>query len=144
MGESVEAIFDPAELEAAVAGRRSIPSDLMKLLQAWALGFCPLNTIERSLSDLIEGRGSDVVRRSEAAVSVEDAMPMVAPGDVLIDCTGCKSQLPDQLMSGSDGVDGITLGLERAYARSCLSVHASGRMIHRLSMRGKHAERGIR
>ena len=118
-GESVEAIFDPAELEAALAGRRTIPSDLMTLLQAWALGYCPLNTIERSLSDLIEGRGSDVVRRSEAAVSVEDAMAMIAPGDVLIDCTGCKSLLRDQLMPGSDGVDGITLGLERAYARSC-------------------------
>ena len=55
-GESVDAIFDPAEVEAGLAERRTIPSDLMTLLRAWVLGFCPLNTIERALSDLIDGR----------------------------------------------------------------------------------------
>jgi 2-polyprenyl-6-methoxyphenol hydroxylase-like FAD-dependent oxidoreductase len=35
-GESVEAIFGSAELDSALASRRSIPSDLMALLQAWA------------------------------------------------------------------------------------------------------------
>jgi hypothetical protein len=65
-GESVDAIFDPAELAAGLAGRRAIPSDLMALLRAWALGFCPLNTIERTLTDLIDGRGSDAVVRDEA------------------------------------------------------------------------------
>jgi hypothetical protein len=65
-GESVDAIFDPAELVAGLAGRRAIPSDLMALLRAWALGFCPLNTIERTLTDLIDGRGSDAVVRDEA------------------------------------------------------------------------------
>jgi hypothetical protein len=38
----------------------------MALLRAWALGFCPLNTIERTLTDLIDGRGSDAVVRDEA------------------------------------------------------------------------------
>jgi threonine dehydrogenase-like Zn-dependent dehydrogenase len=107
-GESVDAIFDPAELVAGLAGRRAIPSDLMSLLQAWALGFCPLNTIERTLSDLIDGRGSDVVVRDEAVVTVEEAIGMLEPGDVLIDCTGSRSLLRDQLMPGSEDVDGVT------------------------------------
>ena len=34
----------------------------MTLLRDWTLGFCPLNTIERALSDLIDARGSDAVR----------------------------------------------------------------------------------
>ena len=81
-GESVDAIFDPAELVAGLAGRRAIPSDLMALLRAWALGFCPLNTIDRTLSDLIDGRGSDAVVRDEAVVTVEEAIGMLEPGDV--------------------------------------------------------------
>ena len=107
-GESVDAIFDPAELVAGLAGRRAIPSDLMALLQAWALGFCPLNTIERTLSDLIDGRGSDAVVRDEAVVTVEEAIGMLEPDDVLIDCTGSRSLLRDQLMPGSEDVDGVT------------------------------------
>jgi 2-polyprenyl-6-methoxyphenol hydroxylase-like FAD-dependent oxidoreductase len=107
-GESVDAIFDPAELVAGLAGRRAIPSDLMSLLQAWALGFCPLNTIERTLSDLIDGRGSDAVVRDEAVVTVEEAIGMLEPDDVLIDCTGSRSLLRDQLMPGSEDVDGVT------------------------------------
>lgn len=107
-GESVDAIFDPAELVAGLAGRRAIPSDLMALLQAWALGFCPLNTIERTLSDLIDGRGSDAVVRDEAVVTVEEAIAILEPGDVLIDCTGSRSLLRDQLMPGSEDVDGVT------------------------------------
>ena len=35
-GESVEAIFDPAELEAGLAGRRAIPTDLMTLVNIGA------------------------------------------------------------------------------------------------------------
>ena len=107
-GESVDAIFDPAELVAGLAGRRAIPSDLMSLLRAWALGFCPLNTIERTLSDLIDGRGSDAVVRDEAVVTVEEAIGMLEPGDVLIDCTGSRSLLRDQLMPDSEDVDGVT------------------------------------
>src|SRR5262249_30513810 len=56
-GDSVEAIFDPPELEQGLAFRRSIPADLSALLKSWAVGFCPLNTIQRALSDLIDGRG---------------------------------------------------------------------------------------
>ena len=49
-GDNVEAIFDPQELEEGLAFRKSIPMDLMELLRQWALGFCPLNAIERPLA----------------------------------------------------------------------------------------------
>jgi 2-polyprenyl-6-methoxyphenol hydroxylase-like FAD-dependent oxidoreductase len=116
-GESVDAIFDPAEVEGGLAERRTIPDDLMTLLRAWVLGFCPLNTIERALSDLIDGRGSDAVQRKEAVVTVEDAIAMLEPGDVLIDCTGSRSLLRDALMPRA-GVDGIsnTLNIRLEYA----------------------------
>ena len=68
--------------------RQSIPSDLMALLRQWRRGFCPLNKIERSLSDLIDARGSNPVERTAAAMTAEDAIAMLEPGDVLIDCTG--------------------------------------------------------
>ncbi|HEU5363702.1 MAG TPA: hypothetical protein VFU56_10195, partial [Gaiellaceae bacterium] len=38
-GDSVEAIFDPRELDQSLAFRRSIPPDLRALLGSWALGF---------------------------------------------------------------------------------------------------------
>src|SRR5262252_8481960 len=69
-GDSIEAIFDPAELEQGLAFRQSIPSDLSELLESWALGFCPLNSIERSLSDLIDARSSNGVERAGAIVAV--------------------------------------------------------------------------
>ena len=87
-GENVEAVFDPPELDEGLAFRQSIPSDLMALLREWALGFCPLNAIERSLSDLIDARRSNAVQRTAAVVTAEDAMAMLEPGDILIDCTG--------------------------------------------------------
>ncbi len=107
-GENVEAVFDPPELDEGLAIRQSIPSDLMALLQAWALGFCPLNTIERSLSDLIDARRSNPVQRTAAVVTAQDAMAMLEPGDILIDCTGSRSLLRDHLTPGSDKVDGGT------------------------------------
>ena len=67
--ESVAAIFDPPELAAGLAFRQSIPPDLMALLRTWALGFCPLNTIEHSLSDLIDSRHSQPVQRTAATVT---------------------------------------------------------------------------
>ena len=67
-----------------------------------------MNTIERALSDLIDGRGSDAVVRDEAVVTVEEAIAILEPGDVLIDCTCSRSLLRDQLMPGSEDVDGVT------------------------------------
>src|SRR5262249_1327035 len=45
-GETVEAVFDPAELAEGLALRKAIPGDLMALLKGWTRGFCPLNRIE--------------------------------------------------------------------------------------------------
>ena len=74
--QRVTAIFDPPELAEALAFRQSIPPDLMSLLRAWAVGFCPLNTIESSLSDLIDKRRSNPVQRTAGAVTAEDAMSL--------------------------------------------------------------------
>jgi 2-polyprenyl-6-methoxyphenol hydroxylase-like FAD-dependent oxidoreductase len=104
-GESVEAIFEPSELEEGLAFRQSIPSDLMGLLRGWTLGFCPLNEIERSLSNLIDARKAHRVHRTSAVVTAEDAMAMLQPGDVLIDCTGAKSLLRDRLVPGAGAAD---------------------------------------
>ena len=117
-GDSVEAVFDPPELDEGLAFRRSIPSDLMALLRDWALGFCPLNAIERSVSDLIDARTSTAVQRTAAVVTAEDAMAMLEPGDILIDCTGSKSLLRDHLTPGSGDADGgaNTLKIRLEYA----------------------------
>jgi len=117
-GETVEAVFDPPELEEGLAFRQSIPSDLMSLLQEWSQGFCPLNAIERALSDLIDARGPDGVTRTAAVVTVDDAMAMLEPGDILVDCTGCSSLLRDQLAPTADGVDAgaNTLNIRLEYA----------------------------
>ena len=100
--ESIAAIFDSGELEAGLAFRESIPPDLMSLLRTWALGFCPLNTIEHALSELIDSRQSTPVQRKTAAVTVDDAKAMLEPGDILIDCTGSKSLLRDYLLPGAN------------------------------------------
>lgn len=96
-GENVEAVFDRTELDEGLAFRRSIPSDLKALLRSWTLGFCPLNAIERSLSDLIDVRASNSVERIAAAVTAEKAMAMLKPEDILIDCTGSNSLLRDHV-----------------------------------------------
>ena len=105
-GDSVEAVFDPAELDQGLAFRQSIPPDLMTLLHGWTQGFCPLNAIERSLSDLIDARGSSQLERTAAVVTAEDAMAMLEPGDLLVDCTGARSLLRDRLVPGSEEADG--------------------------------------
>jgi flavin-dependent dehydrogenase len=116
-GDSVGAIFDPPELEQGIAFRQSMPSDLSAMLKSWALGFCPLNSIERSISDLIDARGPNGVQRHGAVVTVEDAMAMLQPGDVLIDSTGSRSLLRDHLVpgSGAEGEDANTLKVRLEY-----------------------------
>ena len=116
--QSVHAVFEPHEIKQGLAFRQSIPSDLMKLLRGWSQGFCPLNAIERSLSELIDARPSHPVQRITAAVTAEDAMAMLEPGDILIDCTGKKSVLRDQLVPGGDAVDveANTLKIRLEYA----------------------------
>jgi hypothetical protein len=116
-GDSVEAIFDPAELDQGLAFRESLPSDLSSLLKSWTMGFCPLNAIERSISDLIDARGPNGVERTSAVVTAEDAMAMLRPGDVLVDSTGSSSLLRDHLFSPADGANGAnTLKVTLEYA----------------------------
>src|SRR5262249_63794 len=105
-GESVGVIFEPAELEEAVAFRQSIRPDLMGLLRRWTLGFCPLNEIERSLSELIDARQAHPVQRTETVVTAQDLTAILQPGSVVIDCTGTKSVLRAPLMAGAGAGDG--------------------------------------
>src|SRR5215212_7326680 len=104
-GESVQAVFEAPELDEGLSFRRSIPPDLMALLRGWALGFCPLNAIERGLSDLIDTRSARPVQRTTGVVTAQDAMALLEPGDVLIDCTGSKSLLRDQLVPAAPASD---------------------------------------
>ena len=115
-GESVEAIFAPAELAEGLAFRESIPADLMGLLRGWTRGFCPLNDIERGLSELIDARRAHPVERTLAAVTADDALAMLAPGDILIDCTGTRSVMRDRLvgMAGAAGTAGAAGGAATA------------------------------
>src|SRR6185295_1741191 len=62
-GDNVKAVFDAAELEESLAFRQSIPADLMSLIRGWVQGFCPLKSIEETLSSLIDNRGSNGVER---------------------------------------------------------------------------------
>jgi 2-polyprenyl-6-methoxyphenol hydroxylase-like FAD-dependent oxidoreductase len=102
-GENVEAVFDRTELDEGIAFRQSIPADLKTLLRQWTLGFCPLNAIEHALSDLIDARGSNPVERIAAALTAEEAIAMLDPEDILIDCTGTNSLIRDHVAPGSAG-----------------------------------------
>ena len=116
-GDNIEALFDRPELEEGLAFRQSIPSDLMGLLREFTLGFCPLNTIERILSDLIDLPDRNSVQRTSAVVTAEDAMAMLEPGDILIDCTGSRSLLRDHLVPEPGDIEGAnTLNFRLEYA----------------------------
>src|SRR5262245_19279646 len=116
-GENVEAVFDPPELAEQLAFRQAIPADLMALLHEWTRGFCALNTIERSHSDLIQRRGPDPVERIRGAITADEALEMLAPGDLLIDCTGCHSLLRDHLVpQGTGKPDANTVNIRLEYA----------------------------
>ena len=116
--DSIEAVFDPPELDQGLVFRQSIPPDLAGLLHDWTLGFVPLNSIEQSVSDLIDARVAHPVQRTTTAVSVEDTIEMLEPGDILIDCTGARSLLRDQLIPGPDelGASANTLQIRLEYA----------------------------
>jgi 2-polyprenyl-6-methoxyphenol hydroxylase-like FAD-dependent oxidoreductase len=115
-GQSVEALFSASELQEGLAFRQSIPPDLMALLRSWVLGFCPLNAIEHSLSELIATRRSRPVRRVAGVVTAADAMAMLEPGDVLIDCTGKHSLLRDRLVPGDGEPGANTFRVRLEYA----------------------------
>jgi 2-polyprenyl-6-methoxyphenol hydroxylase-like FAD-dependent oxidoreductase len=101
-GQGVEAIFDPAELEIRLAYRRTLAPDLRALLQAWIRGFVPLNTVERSLGDLIDARATGTVERVIGEVDAAQAIALLEPGDILVDCSGSRSVMRDRLLPGDD------------------------------------------
>jgi 2-polyprenyl-6-methoxyphenol hydroxylase-like FAD-dependent oxidoreductase len=117
-GESIAAIFDDEELEGGLAFRQSIPLDLMSLLRKWVQGFCPLNTIEQTLSALIDERASSGVQRIATVMKAEEAMALLEPGDFLIDCSGSNSLLRDHLAAssapGQAGANTLNIRLEYA------------------------------
>ena len=117
-GQSVEAIFDPTELETRLAYRRTIAPDLRALLEEWTRGFVPLNTMERSLSALIEARDSGTVERIAGAVTQDEALAMLEPGDILVDATGARSLMRDLLVLGplAGSRDANTLRFRLEYA----------------------------
>jgi 2-polyprenyl-6-methoxyphenol hydroxylase-like FAD-dependent oxidoreductase len=104
-GQNVDAVFEPEELAEGLAFRQSIPADLMELLRRFAQGFVPLNAIEQSVSDLIDGRAAHPVQRTAGELAAQDVIAMVEPGDVLIDCTGTNSLLRDHLVPGDGDGD---------------------------------------
>src|SRR5262249_5540847 len=97
-GDTVAAIFEPSELEKSLKFRRSISPKLFGLLQKRNQGFTRPNAIETGLSALIAEGGRSPVERIDAEVTVEPAMAMLAPHDIMIDCTGSNSLLRDQLI----------------------------------------------
>jgi len=119
-GENTDAVFEPSEIDAAISFRRSIPPDLSTLLQQWTTGFAPLNAIERSLSDLIDARGSSNVQRVAAVVEANEAISMLEPGDIMIDSAGSRSLVRDYLQPVAAPVDAggatntVTIRLEYA------------------------------
>jgi 2-polyprenyl-6-methoxyphenol hydroxylase-like FAD-dependent oxidoreductase len=105
-GDNVEAIFEPSELASHLAFRQSIPPDLKEHLRGWTRGFIPLNAIESSISDLIDSRDASPVERTAGALTAEDAIALLEPGDVMLDCTGSRSLLRSRLIPGSGEADG--------------------------------------
>jgi 2-polyprenyl-6-methoxyphenol hydroxylase-like FAD-dependent oxidoreductase len=79
-----------------------IAADLRALLDAWTRGFVPLNTVERALSELIDSRATETVERIPGTMDAEQALAMVEPGDILVDCTGSRSLFRDLLVPGEE------------------------------------------
>ncbi len=101
-GQDVNAIFDPVELETRLAYRRTVAPDLRALLDAWTRGFVALNAIEDGLTELIQQRGTGTVEFVRGKVDVPSALAALGPDDVLVDATGARSLLRDQLLPGDD------------------------------------------
>ena len=102
-GDNVAAIFDAADLEAGLSARRSVNPKLVALIKDWSQGFCPLNIIEKGASAMIDEGGPSPVERVLGSVSVDQALAMVAPDDIMIDCTGCNSLLRNHLVPAKAG-----------------------------------------
>ena len=101
-GQDVAALYDPVELQTRLAYRRGVAPDLRALLEEWSRGFVPLNVVENRLTELIESRNTGTVERVCATLTREDALALVEPGDMLVDCSGTRGLMRDLLLPGTD------------------------------------------
>ena len=101
-GQNVAAIFDPVELEYRMAYRRRVAPDLRALLDEWTLGFVPINTLERSLTELVAARATGTVERLEGEMTMDGVLERAGPGDIVVDTTGARSIFRDALVPGGD------------------------------------------
>lgn len=97
-GDNVEAVFQPWELQEALAFRQQMSPDLRALLVDLTGGFCRLNDIELARSDRIGQGGPSPLERITATLDVDAIQAMLEPIDILIDRTGCTSLLHDHLV----------------------------------------------
>ena len=101
-GQDVEALFDPVELQTRLAYRSTVAPDLRALLDEWTRGFVPLNVVENRLTELIEARDTGTVERVSTTLTRDEALELVEPGDVLVDCSGTRALMRDLLLPGTD------------------------------------------
>jgi hypothetical protein len=101
-GQDVEAIFDPVELHTRLAYRRTVAPDLRALLEEWTRGFVQLNVVENRLAELIESRGTGTVERVSRTVTRDEALDLLEPDDILVDCSGTRALVRDLLLPGAD------------------------------------------
>jgi 2-polyprenyl-6-methoxyphenol hydroxylase-like FAD-dependent oxidoreductase len=101
-GQNVAAIFDPVELEYRMAYRRRVAPDLRALLDEWTVGFVPINTIERSLTTLIETRGTGTVERVAGEITMDGILERAERGDIVVDTSGTRSVFRDALVPGGE------------------------------------------
>jgi 2-polyprenyl-6-methoxyphenol hydroxylase-like FAD-dependent oxidoreductase len=101
-GQDVEAHFDPVELQTRLAYRSTVAPDLRALLDEWTRGFVPLNVVENRLTELIEARDTGTVERVSTTLTRDEALELVEPGDVLVDCSGTRALMRDLLLPGTD------------------------------------------
>ena len=101
-GQDVEALFDPVELQTRLAYRSAVAPDLRALLEEWARGFVQLNVVENRLTELIEARDTGTVERVSTTLTRDEALELVEPGDVLVDCSGTRALMRDLLLPGAD------------------------------------------
>ena len=117
-GDNVEAVFDPAELDEGLAFRQSIPSGPDGASSRLDTGVLPAqrDRARRQRSDRCARVES--VQRTAAVVTAEDAIAMLEPGDILIDCTGQQVAASRSPVPGSGEADGgaNTLKIRLEYA----------------------------
>jgi hypothetical protein len=101
-GQDARALYDPVELQTRLAYRNAAAPDLRALLEKWSRGFVQLNVVEKGLSELIEARGTGTVERVSTTLTRDEALDMVEPGDVLVDCSGTRALMRDLLLPGAD------------------------------------------